>query len=161
MKTLNQLISAYTKHLQQGDLQVAYKGILDYMSKLRSHFVSKYPNYEISGNIYQGYMDMSYFSINTKQLKDKGLKIAIVYLHEKGSFEIWLSARNRAILKKYKTILNSTALESVPVFHDADNEDAAIECTLTAEPDFDKQGVLTEIIEGSTEEFISVITRHL
>lgn len=88
MKTLNQLIFDYTKHLQQGDLQIAYKGILAYMGKLRSDFVSKYPDYEIGNNVYQGYMDMSYFSLNVKQLKDKGLKIAIVYLHEKGAFEI-------------------------------------------------------------------------
>lgn len=157
MKTLNQLIFDYTKYLQQGDLQVAYKGILNYMGKLRSDFVSEYPDYEI-GNVYQGYMDMSYFSLNVKELKDKGLKIAIVYLHEKGSFEIWLSARNRDILKKYKTILNGKALEGSSFFHDSDNEDAIIECTLTSKPNFDKQTSLTEIIKEGTEKFISVVT---
>ena len=30
---------------------------------------------------------MSYFSLSTKPLKDNGLKIAIVYLHEKGTFD--------------------------------------------------------------------------
>ena len=84
MKTLNQLISEYTSHLQQGDLQAAYKGILNYLGILRSEFVRKYPDYEI-GSIYQGYMDMSYFSLNTKQLKEKGLKIAIVLLTQEKS----------------------------------------------------------------------------
>lgn len=158
MKTLNQLILDYTKHLQQGDLQVAYRGILDYIGKLRNDFVSKYPDYEIGNNVYQGYMDMSYFSLNIKQLKVKGLKIAIVYLHQKGAFEIWLSARNREILKKHKTILNGKALEGSSFFHDVDNEDAIIECTLTSEPDFDKQTLLTEIIEDGTEKFLSAIT---
>lgn len=161
MKTLNQLITDYTKHLHQGDLRVAYKGILDYLSQLRSDFASKYPDYEIGSNIYQGYMDMSYFSLNTEKLKEKGLKIAIVYLHEKGAFEIWLSARNREILKKYKTIFNGKVLEGISVFHDADNEDAVIECTLTSEPDFDKQISMTEIIEKGTEKFVTAITKLL
>lgn len=31
MKTLNQLISDYTCHLQQGEIQLAYKGILEFI----------------------------------------------------------------------------------------------------------------------------------
>ena len=147
MKTLNQIIVDYTAHLQQGQLQIAYKGILDYLGSLNSDFPSKYPDYEIGSHIYQGYMDMSYFSLYTNQLKQKGLKIAIVYLHEKAAFEVWLSARSREIMKRYKTIFTAKALKGISVFHDADNEDAVIECTLTSEPDFDKQFLLTEIIE--------------
>ncbi len=82
MKTLNELIEAYTHHLHQGEIQVAYKGIMDFFGKLRAELIKKYPYYDVS-SIYQGYMDMSYFSLTTKPLKDKGLKIAIVYLHEK------------------------------------------------------------------------------
>lgn len=130
------------------------------MGKLRSDFASKYPDYEIGG-LYPGYLDMSYFPIQTKQLKDKGLKIAIVYLHEKGAFESWLSARNRDILKKYKTIVNSETFGSISVFHDDSNEDAAIEYTLASEPDFDRQTQLTKTIEKGTKEFISAITELL
>ena len=96
MKTLNQLINDYTCHLQQGEIQLAYKGILEFSGKLRAYFIKKYPHWDTS-SIYQGYMDISYFSLSTKPLKDKGLKIAIVYLHEKGDFEVWLSARKRNI----------------------------------------------------------------
>lgn len=161
MKTLNELILDYTKQLQLGELQVAYKGILDYLNKLRNDFANKYHEYEIGNNIYQGYMDMSYFSLNTKQLKDKGLKIAIVYLHEKGAFEVWLSARNREILKKYKVLFNDDAVEGISVFHDDDNQDAIIEYTLTSEPDFDNQALLIDIIQDGTEKFLSVIAKHL
>ena len=104
MKTLNELIEEYTHHLQQGEIQIAYKGILEFLGKLRAEFIKKYPHYDVS-SIYQGYMDMSYFSLNTKSLKDKGLKIAIVYLHDKGDFEVWLSARNRDIAKSYVSLL--------------------------------------------------------
>lgn len=59
MKTLNQLISDYTAHLRQGELQLAYRGILELIGKLRAGFIKRYPQYDISG-VYQGYMDMSY-----------------------------------------------------------------------------------------------------
>jgi len=61
----------------------------------------RYPGFDV-GNVYQGYMDMSYFSVNTRKMKDKGLKIALVYQHEKGQFEAWLSPRNREIAKAFR-----------------------------------------------------------
>jgi len=87
-----------------GNCVYAYKGILEFLGKLRAEFVKEHPHYDVV-SIYQGYMDMSYFSLSTKSLKDKGLKIAIVYLHEKGNFEVWLSARNRDIAKSYVSYL--------------------------------------------------------
>ena len=83
MNNLNQLIANYTQALNQGEIQIAYKGIMEFMGKLRAELIKKYPEYQVSG-IYQGYMDMSYFSMASDSLKDKGLKIAIVYLHETG-----------------------------------------------------------------------------
>ncbi len=104
---------------------------------------------------------MSYFSLNTKLLKDKGLKIAIVYLHEKGDFEVWLSARNRDIAKSYASILNSNISGDVNLFHDINNPDAIIECILTPEPDFEDQVSLIDIIDQSVEKFITTISESL
>lgn len=161
MKTLNELIDNYTYQVKQGDIQVAYKGILDYMGKLQRSFANNYEEYEVSSNLYQGYMDMSFISLSTEILKEKGLKIVIVYLHEKGAFEVWLSGRNIKIIKEYKSIFNNAAFDDTAMFHDYGNEDAIIECTLTAEPDFDNQNLLTEIIEKGTERFIAAVTKLL
>jgi hypothetical protein len=160
MKTLNELIEAYTNHLQQGEIQIAYKGILEFLGKLRAEFIKKHPHYDTS-SIYQGYMDMSYFFLNTKLLKDKGLKIAIVYLHEKGDFEVWLSARNRDIAKSYASILNSNISGDINLFHDINNPDAIIECILTPEPDFEDQVSLIDIIDQGVEKFITTISESL
>lgn len=161
MKTLNELILDYTSHVRQGDLQTAYKGILDYMGRLRREFAAMYQDYEVDNSIYQGYMDMSYFSINTVQLNEKGLKIAIVYLHAKGTFEIWLSARNREIGKKYRTIIENKDLEKMAFFHNPGNADSIIEYTLMAEPDFDDQNGMSEGIMKGTEKFISAVLERL
>lgn len=60
MKTLNQQIAAYTQQLQLGEIQIAYREILAFIGKLRADFIKKYPYNDVS-NIYQGYLDMSYF----------------------------------------------------------------------------------------------------
>ena len=158
MKTLNQLVQAYTNCLQQGEMQAAYKGILEFIGKLRADFNKKYPYYD-TGSIYQGYMDMSYFSLATKPLREKGLKIAIVYLHDKGDFEVWLSARNRETSKRYESSINSILLDKSSVFHDIKNQDAIIECTLTSVPDFENQSLLIDIIEQGVEKFVAAITK--
>ena len=160
MKTLNRLINDYTRKLQQGELQLAYKGILDYLGRLRSDFIKKYPQLDI-GSLYQGYMDMTYFSLNTKTLKDKGLKIAIVYLHQNGRFEAWLSARNREISKQYETVISDKLLEELQAFHDKNNLDAIIERTLASAPDFDDPDILTNQLEQGAEQFIAAVSKHL
>jgi hypothetical protein len=160
MKTLNKLIEGYTHYLQLGEIQIAYKGILEFLGRLRAEFIKKHPHYDVS-SIYQGYMDMSYFSLSTKSLKDKGLKIAIVYLHEKCSFEVWLSARNREIAKIYADILDSTISGDLNIFHDINNPDAIIEYILTATPDFNDQASLINTIEQGVETFVTAIIRRL
>ncbi|MDD3307418.1 MAG: hypothetical protein PHO29_10035 [Acetobacterium sp.] len=155
MKRLNKQIAAYTQQLRLGEIQMAYKGILAFIGKLRAAFIKKYPHYDVS-NIYQGYLDMSYFSLSTKPLKDNGLKIAIVYLHEKGTFEVWLSARNRDIARNHQAILDSLSGE-INVFHDRNNQDAIAECILTGTPDFEEQAQLINSIDQSVEKFVAAI----
>jgi hypothetical protein len=160
MKTLNQLICEYNSHLQQGEIQTAYKGIMEFIGKLRADVTKKFPRYDI-GSLYQGYMDTTYFSLSTKVLKNKGLKLAIVYEHTKGTFEIWLSARNRDIAKQYESALYSSISNNMAVFHDNNNLDAIIEFTLTPTPNFEEQDSLMEIIEQSVEKFEIAINNIL
>ena len=160
MKPLNLLIEEYTRLLQKQEIQLAYKGILECMGKLRADFIRSYPHCDV-GSLYQGYMDMSYFSISTPLFKDKGLKIALVYQHEKGHFEVWLSARNREIAKMFASEWMEAKLQPLPVFHDADNLDAVIECTLAAMPDFEDQATLSEALCQGAVRFMEAAGRLL
>lgn len=157
MKSLNQMIKEYTACLHRNEIQVAYRAILEFIGELRSDMIKRYPDYKIS-NIYQGYMDMSYFSVRTNLFEDKGLKIAIVYLHEKGTFEVWLSARNREILTEYKSVFNGIVIDNIPIFHDENNHDSLIEYTLTDTPDFEDKVFLLDVIEQGVAKFINSIT---
>ena len=159
MKRLNKQIAAYTQQLRLGEIQMAYKGILAFIGKLRAAFIKKYPHYDVS-NIYQGYLDMSYFSLSTKPLKDQGLKIAIVYLHEKGSFEVWLSARNRDIARTHQSIIDRLS-DEINVFHDKNNQDAIAESILTCTPDFEDQAFLINTIDQGVEKFVATIINRI
>lgn len=48
MKTLSLLVSDYTVCLQQNDLQLAHKGILGFMSKLRADFICLLDKYSVN-----------------------------------------------------------------------------------------------------------------
>ncbi|MFZ2378621.1 MAG: hypothetical protein WAW74_04525 [Trichococcus flocculiformis] len=88
MESINECVKEYASQLSKGHIQKAYKGILTFMSELRSYLGNKYPDYTV-GSLYFGYMDMTYFAFTPADLKNKKLKIAVVYLHEKGVFEVW------------------------------------------------------------------------
>jgi len=42
-----------------------------YILGLKAH-LKKYPGFNVSGNIYSGYMDMTYFAFTPKSIKELG-----------------------------------------------------------------------------------------
>ncbi len=91
---LDRLVREYTVQLGKGRIQRAYKGILSFLSGLGAYLKDKYPDHSLSA-LYPGYMDMSYFAFTPPYLRDKRLKIAVVYLHEDNRIEAWLGGVNR------------------------------------------------------------------
>jgi hypothetical protein len=75
MATLHESINKYKKQLEKGEIQKAYKGILEYLLALRLHFEKTFPEWTVPGGLYTGYMDMSYFSIIPTSLKERKLKM--------------------------------------------------------------------------------------
>jgi len=89
---LNDYIKEYKSQLEIGLIPKAYRELIGYVMKLRTHFSNKYADEYIIGSFYQGYMDISFFTVTPLSLKKQKLKIAIVFNHEKIHFEIWLTA---------------------------------------------------------------------
>lgn len=152
MDSLNQHIQEYRKQLRKGRIQKAYRGIMSFMLNLRSDFENKYPEHAI-GSIYYGYMDMTYFAFTPAELRNKGLKIAIVYLHEKGAFEIWLAANNRKIQADYINIFNNKKVGEYTISVVSPGVDSIVEAALVTRPDFDAPEELKMQIEMGTMSF--------
>jgi hypothetical protein len=60
-------------------------------------------------------MDMTYFSFFPKTLKDRNLKIAIVFLHESFRFEVWLVGFNKQVQQKYWKLFTDSDWNQYPI----------------------------------------------
>jgi hypothetical protein len=52
METFQEFVIEYKKQLEKGAIQMAYKGLMEYVMTLRTYFKNKYPDYFVSGSIY-------------------------------------------------------------------------------------------------------------
>jgi hypothetical protein len=154
MTTISEAIEEYRKMLSEGDIQRAYRGIMKYIMDLRTYFVNNYPDDFTSGSIYYGYMDMTYFSFSPRSIREKNLRIAIVFLHEKFRFEAWLAGVNKKVQSEYWKLIKESGWEKYSLVPTTIGADAIVEHILVKEPDFSKPEDLTKRIEQETLQFI-------
>jgi len=151
----------YRKQLEKGVIIEAYRGLMDYFNSLRLYFEKKYPNHSVSGSVYHGYMDMSYFSFTPKTLRQRKLKIAIVFLHEAFRFEVWLGGANKKVQNKYWKLIKENNWNKYSIPSTIKGIDSIIECVLIDNPDFSDLDALTEQIENDTLKFIDDVEDFL
>lgn len=153
---LNDDMKEYAAQLRLGHIQRAYRGILSFMSDLKGYMESKYPAYSV-GSLYCGYMDMTYFAFTPPSLKDRKLKIAIVFLHETCRFDIWLAAANRKMQADTIALLTTRDLGAFRLSSVGPGVDSIIEASLVEQPDFDDAPTLKSKVEEGTLRFIDDI----
>ena len=106
MSDFSKEVESYKEVLKAYNVQEIYKEIILYMRSLRKDFPKEDESFRIGG-LYEGLMDMTYFSIATDMLFQKKLKLALVFVHGKGSLEMWISGQNREVMKKYRTYFSA------------------------------------------------------
>ena len=146
--------------LRKGAIQKAYRTLLSYMMGLRTHFKNKYPDSAVSA-LYQGYMDMTYFAISPPTLRQRDLKIAIVFNYDSFSFEAWLAGRNRKVNRQYWELFRDSQWSAYRVITPAKGVDSIVECDLVKDFDFSDPDGLTSGIETATAAFIDDVERFL
>jgi hypothetical protein len=161
MPAFHESMGEYRQLLEQGALQQAYRGLMDYMMGLRTYFKNKYPEYVISGSLYFGTMDMTYFSFSPQSFKQRNLKIAIVFLHEAFRFEVWLAGYNKQIQAQYWKMLKESGWNKYQLVPATQGADSILEHVLVGDPDFRDLDVLTAQIETGTLKFIEDVESFL
>jgi hypothetical protein len=154
MRTFPESMDEYREQLQKGAIQQAYRGLMEYMLSLRAYFQKQYPEYDVPGSLYFGYMDMTYFAIIPPELKQRKLKVAVVFLHEAFRFEVWLSGSNRQVQVDFSNLLRGKGWDKYKLTADPEASDSILEHILVAEPDFSDLDALTKMIEIGTIKFI-------
>ena len=151
----------YKEQIEKGSIQKAYRGLIQYIKDLRSHFSTNYPDFLVANNIYSGYMDLTYFHFFPKSLKSHKLKIVILFMHETFRFEVWLSGNNKKVLEKYYNLFNENKWNKYHLTFPAKGVDSILDKVLIENPNFSDLDVLTELIEKRTLKFIEDIETFL
>lgn len=160
MDSLNNYIQEYTQQLEKELIQKAYKGIMAFMSELRTNLTNKYPDYTTS-TLYVGYMDMTYFGFTPPVLNAKKLKLAIVFVHETCRFELWLAGKNRQIQAEYHELLGQKELGAYVLSPIQPGVDAIIAESIVEQPDFDQLEELKQQIEAHIIRFVEDMNKIL
>jgi hypothetical protein len=148
MNCLDKDIQKLRKSLGEGSIQRAYRGIVSYMSRLQRVFADQRGDRAISG-LYQGYFDMTYFALFSDGLKERDLKLAVVFNYESFNFEAWLAARNRKVQHRYWELLLNSGYKEYPLVEPAVGIDAIVSATLASEYSLEAEERLTaQIVEG-------------
>jgi len=147
MESFHEYMNEYKKQLEKGAINEAYRGLMEYFNVLRLYFKKKYPDHSVSGSVYYGYMDMTYFSFFPKSLKRRKLKIAIVFLHEVFRFEVWLAGYTKKVQTKYWKLFSESNWNKYRIPSTTKGVDSIIEFILVDNPDFSNLDILTNQIE--------------
>jgi hypothetical protein len=161
MKSFQGYMEEYKKQLEKGDIQEAYKGLMEYIMGLRTYFKNKYPDYFVSSTIYFGYMDMTYFSVIPESLKRRKLKIAIVFIHKICRFEVWLGGYNKQVQTSYWKLFKEGNWNKYHIVSTTKGVDSILEYILVDSPDFSDLDGLTQQIEKETLKFIRDVESFL
>ena len=161
MTSFNESMQIYKHHLQEGHIITAYQGLMAYFNELRGYFERNYPEFSVPGNIYYGYMDMTYFALVPALLAERKLKIAVVFLHEAFRFEVWLAARNKGVQAKVWESIQASGWDHYDLEPQGPGVDAILEHILVEDPDFNDLPGLTEEIEKGVLIFIKELEEFL
>lgn len=107
MKFDIELLNDYKTLIQTTNLEESYQEFIALFRYIRIEMEKQFPEYKFQGNIVENGMNYSYFQFTNDKLKNEGLKIAVVFIHRKFQFEIWLSGFNRKIQCQYYNIWNN------------------------------------------------------
>ncbi len=161
MESFQECVDEYRRQLKKGVIPHAYRGLMEYMMALRTHFAESYPAYSVSGSIYYGYMDMSYFAFSPPALRERRLKIAVVLVHDSCRFEAWLSASNKQVQAEYWQRFKRSSWNKYRVVPTTKGMDSIVESVLVSVPDFANLDALTAEIERGALRFAADIETFL
>lgn len=144
MKDLNYYVNTYREQLKRGDIQEAYAGLVKYVMRLGTTLSKNLSDSYSFGNLFQGYMDYTYFYYSNDFLKKRKLKFGLVLNHTKMQFEIWLLGQTISIQEKYWLFFKDTRWNKNRT---TKPQYAVLEAILIEAPNFNDLDLLSKQIE--------------
>ncbi len=160
MSSTKKNMAEFRRQLGSGSIQAAYRALLSDLTSLRGHFKNKYPDWRVS-NLYQGRLDISFFTLIPPALDLHHLKIAVIFHYEKFHFEAWLVGRNRAVQRRSWELFKDGRWPAYRVVTPGKGIDSILEWDLTPDIDLDDPDHLTATIEAGIAAFAADIEGFL
>lgn len=161
MEDLQSVMLEFKQQLGEGNIQKAYRGLMEYILGLKSYLKNRHPDFSTSGSLYYGIMDMTYFSFTPASLKNRDLKVAIVFNYDAFRFEVWLAGVNKQVGWEYWELFKTADWNKYRLVSSPSEADGVVEHILVEDPDFGDTNTLTGKIEQGTLKFIKDIDEFL
>lgn len=156
--SMNDLIGDCTRLIRDGRIREAYRRILTFMSTLKTRLEKQHPHHGM-GALYAGTMDMTCFSFTPPALRQRKLKIVLVYLHGENCFEAWLGGANRRIQAQWIQSLSGKVAAPYHLSEVSPGVDSILALRLAPSPDFDHPGKLMNQLEETLFTFSNDMIR--
>lgn len=150
------LLSGYKELLRTTNIVECYQEFIKLFRYVRVVLEKSMPEYKFQGSIVENGMDYSYFLFTNDHLKEKGLKIAVVFVHREFQFKVWLSGFNRKYQSKYYDLLKG---KTIP-FELTDNptrNDYILSVTLERSVDISDGSLLIKEIERVSKDLVMLV----
>ena len=154
---LNSQLQAYKEVYAGGTFQSTHQSLVKAVQNLRTDFHKKYKATMSVASVMHGYIDFTYFYLQTEYLKKKKLKLAIVLNHQEVQFELWLLGQTKDVQRDYWEKLKSTKW----VTNEEMPEYSIFEVVLLSSPDFDNSTSLMESIHSAFNSVAAEINNML
>lgn len=142
---LNARIPAYKKAFASGEIQKTYQSLVGVVQGLRTECHKVYKGKYSVANVLHGYIDFTYFYLQNDYLKERRLKLAIVFNHQEVRFELWLLGQTKDVQINFWEKLKGEKW----VNEDSMPEWSIFEIVMIASPDFDNTEQLSESIHSA------------
>lgn len=154
MKFSSEKLDCYKALIQTTNLQESYQEFIQLFRYLRNELKNEFTEYTFSSTIEENQMDFAYFQLTTPELKQKGLKVQIIFVHKEFQFEVWLSGYNRKIQYSYYESLKSQNLKYI-LNHTPTSVDYILKSQLSKQLDISNSMLLLDCLKQEIQELIT------
>lgn len=95
----------YKKLQDTTNIQDCYQHTIQALKYICSKLEEEMTNYHFMNRFVENQMNFSYFQLTNDSLKNKKLKIQVIFVHKTCTFEVWISGYNRKTQKNYYSSL--------------------------------------------------------
>ncbi len=154
MKFDSNKLNDYQQIIKTTNILESYQEFIKLFRYLKIQLQKELPEFSTSNNIMENHLDFAYFQLFKDSLKDRGLKVQIIFVHQRCQFELWISGYNRKIQNKYYLKLKDRKFDYL-LTSDPQHIDYIFKSQLSTELDISDGEKLISLLKEDILEIVS------